>query len=173
MPALIRPAAPTDIQAIAAIYNEAVRLGTASFEIEPPSEAEMHRRMETLLDGGFPYIVAEDGGAIAGYAYAGPYRPRIAYRFTLEDSIYLSPAHQRKGIGNQLMAALLAESEQRGFRQMIAVIGDTANIGSIALHKRAGFEMTGTFHSVGFKFGRWLDSVLMQRALGPGDSTLP
>ncbi len=173
MPVLIRPAALADIQPIAAIYHEAVSLGTASFEIEPPSEAEMKRRMETLLDGGFPYIVAEDGGTIAGYAYAGPYRPRIAYRFTLEDSIYLAPAHQRKGIGNALMAELLAESEKRGFRQMIAVIGDSANIGSVAVHARAGFEMTGTFRSVGFKFGRWLDTVMMQRALGPGDQTLP
>lgn len=173
MPVLIRPATPADIPSIAAIYNEAVRLGTASFEIEPPDEAEMRRRMDTLIDGGFPYIVAEDSGAIAGYAYAGPYRPRIAYRFTLEDSIYLSPAHQRKGIGGQLIAALLQESEKRGFRQMIAVIGDSANTGSIALHTRAGFEMTGTFHSVGYKFGRWLDSVLMQRTLGPGDKTLP
>src|SRR6187549_2105169 len=144
MPVLIRPAALTDIKPIAAIYHEAVSLGTASFEIEPPSEAEMKRRMETLLDGGFPYIVAEDGGTIAGYAYAGPYRPRIAYRFTLEDSIYLAPAHQRKGIGNALMASLLADSEQRGFRQMIAVIGDSANTGSVAVHARAGFEMTGT-----------------------------
>lgn len=173
MPVLIRPATPADIPAIAAIYHEAVSRGTASFEIEPPSEAEMQTRMETLLQGGFPYIAAEADGAFAGYAYAGPYRPRVAYRNTLEDSIYISPAHQRKGIGNMLMAALLQESETRGFRQMIAVIGDSANTGSIAVHARAGFEMTGTFKSVGFKFGRWLDTVLMQKALGPGDSTLP
>jgi phosphinothricin acetyltransferase len=173
MPVLIRAATPADLPAITAIYEHAVRHGTATFEIEPPDGAEMKRRMEALLAGGFPYLVAEDDGAVAGYAYAGPYRARIAYRFTVEDSIYLAPERQRRGIGAQLLAALIAQSEKRGFRQMIAVIGDSANAGSIAVHERAGFAMTGTLRAVGFKFGRWLDTVLMQRALGPGDTTLP
>lgn len=173
MTVLIRAATPADIPTITAIYDHAVRHGTATFEIEPPDEAEMKKRMETLVAGGFPYFVAETGGTVAGYAYAGPYRARIAYRFTVEDSIYLAPQSQRQGIGAQLLAALIAQSEKRGFRQMIAVVGDSANTGSVAVHARAGFEMTGTFRAVGFKFGRWLDTVLMQRALGPGDTSTP
>lgn len=173
MPILIRNVAPADIPAITAIYDHAVRHGTATFETDPPDQAEMTRRMETLVQGGFPYIVAEEDGAVAGYAYAGPYRARIAYRFTVEDSIYLVPDRQRRGTGGQLLAALIAQSEKRGFRQMVAVIGDSANAGSIAVHQRAGFTMTGTFRAVGFKFGRWLDTVLMQRALGAGDTTGP
>jgi L-amino acid N-acyltransferase YncA len=173
MPVLIRNVAPADIPAITAIYDHAVRHGTATFEIEPPDAAEMTRRMETLLKGGFPYLVAEDAGAVAGYAYAGPYRARIAYRFTVEDSIYLAPERQRRGTGGRLLAALIAQSENRGFRQMVAVIGDSANSGSVAVHERAGFAMTGTLRAVGFKFGRWLDTVVMQRALGASDTTLP
>lgn len=173
MPAVIRAATPADIPAITAIYDHAVRHGTATFEIEAPDEAEMRRRMDALLGGGFPYFVADTGGTVAGYAYAGAYRARIAYRHTVEDSIYLAPASQRQGVGAQLLAALIHESEKRGFRQMIAVIGDSDNAGSIAVHARAGFEMTGTFRAVGFKFGRWLDTVLMQRALGAGGTSLP
>lgn len=170
----IRPAAATDIPAIAAIYAHAVRHGTASFELEPPSEAEMVRRYRALVDGGHPYLVAEVAGVLAGYAYAGPFRPRLAYRFSVEDSIYIAPESHRRGIGKALLAALIAESEARGFRQMIAVIGDsTLQTPSIELHRAAGFTMVGTLTAVGFKFDRWLDSVLMQRALGPGQDHEP
>jgi phosphinothricin acetyltransferase len=174
----IRTAALADIPAITRIYAHAVRHGTASFELEPPDEAEMTRRMQAMLDGGFPYIVAENGGApmgqvILGYAYAGPYRTRPAYRFTVEDSIYVDPNAQRRGIGRVLLARLIEESERRGFRQMLAVIGDSANAPSIEVHRAAGFRMVGNFENVGFKFGRWLDSVLMQRGLGPGATTKP
>jgi L-amino acid N-acyltransferase YncA len=169
----IRPAQPRDIAAIARIYAHAVRHGTASFELEPPDEAEMARRYEALVAGRFPYVVAELGADIAGYAYAGPYRGRPAYRFAVEDSVYIAPQFHRRGIGRALLAALVAESEAGGFRQMIAVIGDSAQTASIALHEAAGFRLVGTFEAVGFKFDRWLDSVLMQRALGPGATTAP
>jgi phosphinothricin acetyltransferase len=169
----IRPATPADIAAITRVYAEAVRHGTASFELEPPSEEEMARRMRSLLDGGFPYLVAELDGAVIGYAYAGPYRARPAYRFTVEDSIYLDPKAQGRGIGRALLDRLVAESTDRGFRLMVAVIGDSAQTPSIELHRAAGFKMVGTFENIGFKFDRWLDSVLMQRALGEGPSTKP
>ena len=173
MPSFIRTAAPADLPAITAIYAEAVREGTATFELIPPDLAEMTRRFETLIAGGFPYIVADNGNGIDGYAYAGPYRPRPAYRFAVENSIYLPPSSQRRGIGFALLQALLAASESRGYRQMIAVIGDSANAGSIGVHRKAGFEMIGTHPNVGLKFGRWLDTVMMQRALGAGASTIP
>ena len=169
----IRPALPHDLEAITAIYDHAVRYGTASFEIEPPDEREMARRYEALRAGGYPYLVAEMGGDIAGYAYAGPYRERPAYHWCVEDSIYIAPQSQRHGIGRALLDRLIAEAEAGGFRQMIAVVGDSANAGSIELHRRAGFRMVGTFDNVGFKFGRWLDSVLMQRPLGVGATTKP
>jgi phosphinothricin acetyltransferase len=169
----IRPANLSDISAITRIYAESVRHGTASFEIDPPTETEMARRMRALLDGGFPYFAAELGGALAGYAYAGPYRARPAYRFTVEDSIYIDPAAQRRGIGRALLESLIEEAVLRGFRLMIAVIGDSAQTASIELHRTAGFEMVGTFKNVGYKFDRWLDSVLMQRALGDGGTTKP
>ena len=168
----IRPATLADIPSITRIYEHAVRHGTASFELEPPDEAEMGRRMRALLDGGFPYLAAEADGELLGYAYAGHYRTRPAYRFTVEDSIYVAPQAQRRGAGRALLDALIVESEGRGFRQMLAVIGDSAH-GSIELHRAAGFRMVGTFENVGFKFGRWLDSVMMQRALGPGATTEP
>lgn len=158
---------------ITAIYAHAVIHGTASFEIEPPSEAEMHSRRTALESGGFPYIVAEIGSRVAGYAYAGPYRTRIAYRYTVEDSVYIHPDAHRQGVGRMLLTELIAQAEARGFRQMIAVIGDSAQTSSIALHRSLGFSPVGTFSNIGFKHGRWLDSVLMQRALGPGASTLP
>ena len=170
---IIRPAAPTDIAAITRIYAEAVVNGTASFEIEPPHEVEMTRRQAALLNNGYPYLTAEIEGLVAGYAYAGPYRSRPAYKWSVEDSIYVAPQMHRKGIGGLLLRRLVAESEQRGFRQMIAVIGDSAQIGSIAVHERAGFSHIGTLRSVGFKHGKWLDTVLMQRALGKGDTTTP
>jgi L-amino acid N-acyltransferase YncA len=170
---IIRPAALSDIADITRIYADAVRHGTATFEIEPPDESEMARRQKVLLDGGYPYLVAVTTDAIAGYAYAGPYRARPAYNWSVEDSIYVAPEMHRKGIGGLLLTRLISESAARGFRQMIAVIGDSAQIGSIAVHAKAGFSPIGTLRSVGFKHGRWLDTVLMQRALGSGDTTPP
>ncbi|KIZ45139.1 MULTISPECIES: GNAT family N-acetyltransferase [Rhodopseudomonas] len=169
----IRPAVAADLAAITAIYEQAVRFGTATFELTPPDLAEMTRRFEALRDGGFPYLVAVRQGSIAGYAYAGPHRPRPAYRFTVENSIYLDPAAHRRGFGTRLLRELMTQCEARGHRQMIAVIGDSDNAGSIGLHARLGFEMIGTNPNVGFKFGRWLDTVMMQRALGEGGATLP
>lgn len=171
----IRPATLVDIPAITAIYAHAVTCGTASFEIEPPGEQDMADRFRALINGGFPYLVAESGAAAAvrGYAYAGPYRARIAYRYTLENSVYVAPDCHRRGIGRALMDELVSQAGMRGFRQMIAVIGDSAQTASIALHRAAGFEMVGTFADVGFKFDRWLDTVLMQRPLGDGGTTLP
>src|SRR5436305_4165657 len=169
----IRPATKADLTAVTEIYDHAVRYGTATFELIPPDLAEMTRRFNALMDGGFPYLVAALGGDVIGYAYAGPYRPRPAYRFTVENSVYLQPATHRRGIGLKLLQRLIAESEARGYRQMIAVIGDSANAGSIGVHTKCGFAMIGTHSNVGFKFGRWLDTVMMQRALGEGAATLP
>jgi L-amino acid N-acyltransferase YncA len=173
MTTLIRAATAADIPAITAIYAHAVRFGTASFEIDPPDATEMGERFRTLVSGGFPYLVATIDDRLAGYAYAGLYRTRVAYRNTLEDSVYIDPQFHRRGIGRALLDRLMAESETRGYRQMIAVIGDSAQAGSIALHRAAGFRMVGTFEAVGHKFGRWLDTVLMQRALGDGATTAP
>ena len=169
----IRPATPADIGAITRIYAHAVLHGTASFELEPPDQAEMLRRQRTLLDNGYPYFAAEIDSVVAGYAYAGPYRARPAYKWSVEDSVYVASDMHRKGIGGLLLRALIAAGTQRGYRQMIAVIGDSAQIASIAVHERAGFSHVGTLHSVGFKHGQWLDTVLMQRALGDGDATTP
>jgi L-amino acid N-acyltransferase YncA len=169
----IRAALASDIAAITRIYAHAVRHGTASFEIEPPDEPEMARRQRVLFDGGHPYLVAEADGAVLGYAYAGPYRARPAYRWSVEDSVYIAPEAQRRGVGRALLEELIAESERRGFRQMIAVIGDSAQTPSIELHRALGFRLIGTIVSVGFKHGRWLDTVLMQRALGRGDTSAP
>lgn len=169
----IRAATAADLVAITAIYEEAVLHGTATFELDPPDLAEMTRRYDALVLGGFPYFVAVDGNGVLGYAYAGPHRPRVAYQFTVENSIYLAPAAQRRGIGGKLLAALIEACESKGYRQMVAVIGDSANAGSVAVHRNAGFEMIGTHPNVGFKFGRWLDTISMQRALGPGSKTLP
>ena len=169
----IRPVEARDNAAITGIYAHAVRHGTASFETEPPDEAEMARRQAALAAGGYPFLVAELAGAVAGYAYAGPYRTRPAYRFTVEDSIYVAPQAQRGGIGRALLERLLDDAQARGFRQMIAVIGDSAQTPSIALHRACAFRLIGTFEAVGFKFDRWLDSVLMQRALGLGGATAP
>jgi phosphinothricin acetyltransferase len=169
----IRPAQPRDVAAITDIYEAAVRSGTASFEVDPPDEQEMRRRYEALRAGGYPYLVAEIGGAIMGYAYAGPHRARPAYRWSVEDSIYIAPQSQRRGLGRALLERLIIDAEAIGFRQMIAVIGDSANAASIELHRAAGFRMVGTFDNVGFKFGRWLDSVLMQRPLGEGAASNP
>jgi L-amino acid N-acyltransferase YncA len=173
MPAVrIRPATAHDVAAITRIYGHAVCHGTASFEIAPPDETEMARRYEGLRGGRYPFLVAEYDAAVVGYAYAGPYRERPAYRWTVEDSVYLAPQSQRRGIGRALLDDLIREAEMGGFRQMIAVIGDSANAASIELHRAAGFRIVGTFENVGFKFGRWLDSVLLQRPLGKG-ATMP
>jgi phosphinothricin acetyltransferase len=169
----IRPTVAADLPFITGIYEHAVRYGTATFELTAPDLAEMTRRFDALMEGGFPYLVACLEGRVVGYAYAGAYRPRPAYRFTVENSVYLEPAVHRRGIGLQLLRRLIAESEARGYRQMIAVIGDSANAGSIGVHTVCGFAMIGTHPDVGFKFGRWLDTVMMQRALGDGGDTLP
>jgi phosphinothricin acetyltransferase len=169
----IRPASEADLRFVTEIYQHAVLYGTATFELIPPDLAEMTRRFKALMDGGFPYLVASLEGRVVGYAYAGAYRPRPAYRFTVENSVYLQPAIHRRGIGLQLLQTLIVESERRGYRQMIAVIGDSANAGSIGVHAKCGFQMIGTHPNVGFKFGRWLDTVMMQRALGDGGATLP
>jgi len=170
----IRPAKISDIPAITRIYAHAVEHGTASFELTPPDETEMARRLNDLTDKGFPYLVAEIGGALAGYAYAGPYRARPAYRHTVENSVYIAHDMHQRGIGRVLLAELIDATAARGFRQMIAVIGDsTKQAASIGLHKAAGFRHVGVLEDVGFKHGRWLDSVLMQRALGDGAKTKP
>lgn len=169
----IRPATIADLPAVTAIYDHAVRTGTATFELDPPDVGEMSRRYRALTENHSPYLVAMLDGVVGGYAYAASYRLRPAYRFTVEDSIYLAQGNQRRGIGTALLRDLIARSEAQGYRQMIAVIGDSANTGSIALHARLGFTMVGTHANVGFKFGRWLDSVLMQRGLGDGASNLP
>jgi L-amino acid N-acyltransferase YncA len=170
----IRDATPADIPVITRIYAHAVRHGTASFELEPPDEAEMLRRQRALIDGGYPYIVAEGGGVLAGYAYAGPFRPRPAYRFSVEDSVYVAPEVQRRGVGRVLLDALIIRSTDLGFRQMIAVIGDsTLQAASIGLHAAAGFRLIGTLDAIGYKHGRWLDSVYMQRSLGAGSDIPP
>jgi phosphinothricin acetyltransferase len=169
----VRPATDADIPAITAIYQPAVLNGTASFELSPPDQAEMHRRFHALTDAGFPYLVAEADGTILGYAYAGAYRPRPAYRFSVENSIYVAPDAHRRGVGRILLSALIDVCTERGYRQMIAVIGDSAQSGSIGLHRSMGFRFSGTIHSVGYKHGRWLDSVIMQLPLGPGDTEPP
>lgn len=170
----IRPATPADIPAITRIYEHAVVHGTASFELEPPDEAEMARRMAEILGKGFPYLAAEVGGTVAGYAYAALYRARPAYRFTVENSVYVAPALQRKGAGRALLAALIEACAARGFRQMIAVIGDSPRQqASVALHAALGFRRAGVLDHVGFKHGHWCDTLLMQRDLGDGGTTAP
>ena len=158
----IRPTTAADLPAITEIYAREVRQGTATFELVPPDLAEMTRRFQALIDG-----------SVVGYAYASSYRPRPAYRFTVENSVYLRAALHRRGIGRQLLERLITECETRGFRQMIAVIGDSANAGSIGVHAACGFQMIGTHPHVGLKFGRWLDTVMMQRDLGEGAATVP
>lgn len=170
---LIRDSTDADMDAVHAIYAAHVLRGLASFEEIPPAVAELRERRASVLALGVPYLAAEQDGRVVGYSYATLYRTRSAYRHTLEDSVYIAEGLAGRGIGTALLRELIARCENGRWRQMIAVIGDSANAGSIALHRRMGFEMTGTFRSVGFKFGRWVDSVLMQRALGAGDRTLP
>jgi L-amino acid N-acyltransferase YncA len=169
----IRPSRDADIAAITAIYGHHVLHGIASFEEVPPNEAEMARRRGVLVGGGFPYVVAERNGEVVGYCYAGPYRPRIGYRFTVEDSIYIDPAETGRGIGRMLLSQVIERVTEQGYRQMIAVIGGGETLPSIRLHAALGFTQIGVFTGIGFKFGRWIDSVYMQRRLGPGETTLP
>jgi L-amino acid N-acyltransferase YncA len=169
----IRDARDADVARIRDIYAHHVLHGLASFEEQPPSLEEMARRRQDLLGKALPCFVAEAEGRVLGYAYANHYRPRIAYRFTLEDSVYIDPDAIGRGVGRRLLDALLARATALGYRQMVAVIGDSDHQASIGLHRRAGFELIGILPAVGFKFGRWVDSVLMQRALGAGSATLP
>jgi phosphinothricin acetyltransferase len=169
----LRPATAADVGAITAIYRHAVLHGTASFELEPPDEAEMLRRFTAVAEAGYPYFAAELDGRIAGYAYVGAYRTRPAYRFTVENSVYIAPEAQGKGVGTALLEALIEASTAGGYRLMVAVIGDSRNMASIALHRSQGFRFCGTIHSVGYKFGRWLDSVIMELPLGEGDKSAP
>lgn len=162
-----------DIPAIQQIYEHAVLHGTGTFETDVPDRAEMARRRTEVLSRSLPYLVAERDGQVLGYAYANYFRPRLAYRYFVEDSIYLSPQVQGQGIGRLLLAELVARCEAAGARQMIAVIGDSQNLGSIGVHRSLGFEQNGLLKSAGWKFGRWLDVVLMQRQLGQGDTSSP
>jgi phosphinothricin acetyltransferase len=169
----IRNANPLDVPVITAIYGPAVREGTASFELDAPDEAEMARRMAAIIAGGYPYIVAEVDGRVVGYAYVSAYRTRPAYRWSVENTVYIDPTAKRSGVGRALMKALIERCIAKGYRQMIAIIGDSGHSASIGLHRAMGFTFSGTIHAVGFKHGRWLDSVIMQRTLGPGDTTPP
>jgi phosphinothricin acetyltransferase len=169
----IDSATPADIPAIAAIYRHHVLNGLASFEETPPDDAEMARRHAEIVRRGLPYIVARHGGTIAGYAYAGPYRTRSGYRYSLEDSVYVAPGRVGQGIGRLLLGRLIEDATRLDYRQMVAVIGDSAHLPSIRLHEALGFRHAGLLRSIGFKFGRWVDSVLMQRPLGSGDAALP
>ena len=169
----LREATVADAPRIAAIYAHHVLHGLASFETEPPGEAEIARRLGEVRAGGLPYLVAEADGRVVGYAYAAPYRSRPAYRYTVEDSVYVDRDCAGRGVGRQLLERLITDAAACGSRQMIAVIGDSANRPSIALHEACGFAHVGLLPAVGFKFGRWVDSVLMQRALGAGDAMPP
>jgi phosphinothricin acetyltransferase len=162
---LLRPARPDDVPALAEIYHHHVLAGAASFEIDPPDAGEMDRRRRDIEAQQLPYLIAEVDGVVAGYAYASRFRPRIAYRFTVEDSVYVRADHTGRGLGRLLLARLIADCEARGARQMIAVIGDSANTASIRLHEKFGFRHVGVLENVGWKFDRWFDVVLMQRAL--------
>jgi phosphinothricin acetyltransferase len=165
----LRDAAEEDLAAVTAIYAHHVRTGTATFEIDAPDTAEIARRWREVAARGLPYLVAVVDGEVVGYAYAAPYRPRPAYRYTVEDSVYVHDAARGRGVGRALLAALIEAADRVGARQMVAVIGDAANEPSIRLHAALGFEHVGVLSNVGNKFNRWLDVVLMQRALGQGD----
>jgi phosphinothricin acetyltransferase len=171
--AAIRPATPADLPDIQRIYAHHVLNGLASFEEVAPDLAEMTRRYTALIEAGYPYLAAEVEGRVLGYSYCGPYRPRPAYRYSVENSVYLAPEAARKGIGRLLLTTLIERATEIGKRQMVAVIGDSANAASIGLHEALGFRRVGTIEGAGFKHGRWVDSVLMQRALGPGLSAPP
>lgn len=169
----IRAATPTDLDRITEIYADAVTHGTASYELEPPSRAEMGNRFDNLTAGGFPYLVADQDGVVLAYAYAGPFRPRPAYRFVIEDSVYVAPEAKGRGVGSLLMQALIETARAAGFRQIIAVIGDGhADSASVRLHEKLGFRHSGRLEGSGYKHGRWLDTVFMQLSLN-GGATLP
>lgn len=165
---LIRPCVEGDIEAIQAIYAHYVETNLATFELEPPTAAQMHERRDAILRGGYPYLVAQRNGEVAGYAYGSAWRARPAYRHTVEDSIYVAPGMRQAGVGGALLRELIRECEQRGFRQMLAVVGNSANTGSLRVHEAQGFARIGTLGCVGYKFGQWVDTVLMQRELGDG-----
>ena len=169
----MRPATPDDLPACQEIYAYHVLHGLASFEEEPPPLAEMRKRYDDVRGRGLPWLAADFGGVLAGYGYCAPYRPRSAYRFSLEDSIYVRHGSEGRGVGSALLQALIEQCAALGYRQLIAVIGDSANAASVNLHASFGFLRVGTLRSAGFKFGRWVDSVFMQRPLGPGDGSPP
>ena len=169
----LRDAAPADLPAMTAIYAHHVLHGTGTFEEEPPDEAEVARRIAAVQDQGWPWLVAEEGGQILGFAYLAQFRPRSAYRYAGEDSVYVRNDIRGQGVGKALVAALLRRGEECGFRQIFAVIGDSENVGSIGLHVSLGFRQVGVLRSAGAKFGRWLDVVTMQRAIGRGDRDPP
>lgn len=171
--AIVRDATPSDMEAVQRIYAYHVLHGTATFEEQPPDVQEMQSRLAQVRELGTPWLVADLDGQIVGYCYAALYRPRAAYRYTLEDSIYLAEGQTGKGLGKALLAALLERCEQGPWRQMIAAIGGTNNVGSIALHRSLGFSHAGTQAATGYKFKQWIDVVFMQRALGEGGSTPP
>jgi phosphinothricin acetyltransferase len=173
LPLQVRDATEADVPAIQQIYAHHVLHGSASFETAAPGVDEMKARRAQVLAAQLPYLVAEAGGEVVGFCYAAVYRPRPAYRHTVENSVYVAHDRAGRGIGSALLEVLVARCEAGPWRQMLAVIGDSANAGSIALHRRMGFQHVGTLASVGFKFGRWLDTLLMQRALGSGDGSLP
>jgi phosphinothricin acetyltransferase len=167
----IHPCTEGDIEAIQAIYAHYVATNLATFELEPPTAGQMLARRAAILEGGYPYLVARLRGEVAGYAYASAWRSRPAYRHTVEDSIYVAPGMRQAGIGSALLRELIVQCEQRGFRQMVGVVGNSANTGSLRVHEALGFRQVGTLGCVGYKFGQWVDTVLMQRALGEGAST--
>ena len=169
----MRPAVLDDIAAIQAIYAHHVLNGLASFEEQPPGADELRRRYDEVTSRGLPYLVADFAGTVAGYGYCSPYRSRSAYRYVLEDSVYVRADMQGRGVGAALLGELIRRCEELDYRQLIAVIGDSANTASIALHASLGFLRVGTLRSAGFKLGRWVDSVLMQRPLGRGDASPP
>jgi L-amino acid N-acyltransferase YncA len=169
----IRPSRDQDLPAITAIYGHHVLHGTGTFETDPPSETDMAARRADVLAKGLPYLVAEDEGRVLGYAYCQWFKPRPAYRFSAEDSIYLHPDAQGKGLGKELLAELERQAESAGIRKLIAVIGDSANQGSVGVHRTLGFKPAGVIQSCGWKFGKWLDIVLMEKQIGAGDSTPP
>jgi phosphinothricin acetyltransferase len=169
----VREATPADVPAITALYAREVRDGVATYEYDVPGEVEMTARMQALTSAGFPFLVAEHDGVFAGYAYASSYRTRAGYRWTVEDTVYVLPGAHGQGVGSMLLARLIELCEDHGFRQMIAVIGESANGASLALHEKFGFRTVGVFRGLGRKHGRWLDTVQMQRALGNGDSDTP
>ena len=170
---IIRPSQPEDIAAITAIYAHHVLVGTGTFETEPPSQSDMTNRRADVLSKGLPYLVAVDEDKVLGFAYCNWFKPRPAFRFSAEDSIYLAPDAHGQGLGRALLTELMAQAEKAGIRKLIAVIGDSANAGSIGVHRSAGFSDAGILKSCGWKFDKWLDVVLMEKALGWGDRSQP